>query len=253
MNLLAFLLDLYVGSTRSDPGITRLRSVTRAFLTVKTWSRLEVAHMLSDELWCNWFSLEQKARLSCVFTQNPNLGKLEVPMAWSVNESFSTSWKANFEPLRLWIAGQFQEGDRPEKTASWIPMVWPSYLAAFRWQLLLATRGPASQKVTLPPERVGFPSSALAPTEIFVGEQSALVNVHFLLPEEAFLRLTNPDVPVFDEQRGGQFSPYQYKAGSRCSGKLFRVLSRFSIGYCSSVVSTVARKPGQSWGGGFDS
>lgn len=218
MNFLAFILDLYVGSTRAEADVPRFRSVARAFLTDKRWTRLEVAHMLSDEKWCNWFSLEQKAKLSNDFSENPNLGKLEVPMAWSVNEAFGTHWKASFEPLRLWLAVRLdQESEEDETLATWVPMVWPSYLSSFRWQLLLATRGTAGQKVTLAPNMLGFPTLALTESEIKVGASVFFANVHFMLPEEAVLRLTNPEVPVYDERRGGSFSPYQYKSGTRAS------------------------------------
>ena len=220
MNLLVFLIDLYVGSTRLDPGNPRFRSVMKAFLTVKGWTRLEVAHMLSDEQWCNWFSVEQKARLSNVFASNPNLGKFQIPMAWSVNEAHATHWKSTFEPLRLWMAIDVPVPEGEEPKAAWVPMVWPSYLAAFRWQMLLATRAPPEQTITLAPDMLGFPMGAMCGSQISFGHVTISMNAHFLLPEEAVLRLTNPDVPEFDERRGGRFSPYRYKYGTRASGNI---------------------------------
>ena len=227
MNFLAFIIDLYVSSTRIDQDGQRLRTVIRAFLSVRTWTRLEVAHILSDELWSNWLSLEQKSRLSNEFQNNPNLGKLEVPMAWAVNESLATHWKASFEPLRLWLPIKIREEQDENRWAAWVPMGWPSYLAAFRWQILLATRGPPTTKVTFTPGTVGFPSSGLVDSKILIpgrlqGGADTLMdaNVHFHLPEEAVLRLTNTDVPVYDQQRGGKFSPWKYRLGTRASGKL---------------------------------
>ena len=255
MNLLAFLIDLYITSTRTDPNGPRLRSAARAFLSVKTWNRLEVAHILSDELWSNWFSLEQKARLSNVFQNNPNLGKLEIPMAWAVNEPLSTNWKASFETLRLWLPIKIREEQDENRLAAWVPMVWPSYLAAYRWQLLLATRSPQNQAVALRPSLIGFPSSGLVDSKILIpdlieGVSDTLVNanVHFLLPEEAVLRLTNTEVPIFDERRGGKFSPWKYKTDSRPSGLttqlteyLFRELNLY-FKHDLSIIRYVSKK-----------
>ena len=199
----------------------KLRNLVRALLRPKVWNRRELATILSDELFSNWFSLEQKTKLANKFVENRNLGIIEVPMAWSANEALAPQWKLTFEPLKLWIAVNVEFEDEPKKI-TWLPMVWPSYLAALRWQLLIATRSDLGPRITLNPDLVGFSRTALVDTTVNIGQEKLTeTNVHFLLPDEEVLRLSNPNVPNFEGVRVEAFSPWRFREGQFASGELF--------------------------------
>ena len=182
VNLIAFILDLYASSNRIDPNIMKYRSLVRTLLKPRVWTRSQIATLLADEIWSNWFSAEQKTQLSNLFIRAPEIGDELVPMAWSMHEALATQWKTTFEPLKLWAP--LKEGD----TIYWVPMVWPSYLAAFRWQLLMSTRNQVGPTITLLPNTVGFPVTALLEATIQLGALTFTTNIHFLLPDEDVLR-----------------------------------------------------------------
>ena len=179
---MAFILDLYISSNRIDPEMMKLRSLIRTLLKPRVWTRRQIATLLADEIWSNWFSSEQKTQLSNLFIRFPELGAEVVPMAWSMHEALATQWKTTFEPLKLWAP--LREGFR----IYWVPMVWPSYLAALRWQLLMSTGGRSGNEVTLPPNTLGFPITALTENTMMLGSVTFTTNIHFLLPEEDVLR-----------------------------------------------------------------
>ena len=211
-------MDLYATSTVTDPDVMKLKNLVRALLRPKVWNRRELATILSDELYANWFSLEQKTKLANKFNEQRNLGILEVPMAWSANEALAPQWKLSFETLKLWIAVRVESDEEPNQVV-WLPMVWPSYLTALRWQLLTATRNDLGPRITLNPSLVGFPRSGLVDTEIWVNQKKLTEsNVHFLLPDEEILRMTNPRIPVFEGARVEAFSPWRFKEGRSASG-----------------------------------
>ena len=181
-NLLAFLLDLYTSSNRVDPDIVKLRAVVRTLLKPRSWTRQQLAVLLADEVWSNWWTIEQKAKLSNLFLRSPDIANMNVPMAWSPNEALATQWKITFETLKLWAP--LKQGD----SVFWVPMVWPSYLAALRWQLLLSTRSRMGPRVTLPPNMVGFPITGMMETKVLIRNLTFSANIHFLVPEEDVLR-----------------------------------------------------------------
>ena len=121
VNLLAFLLDLYVSSNRIDPDIVKLKALIRTFMRPRVWTRRQLATLLADELWSNWFSSEQKTQLSNLYIRDPELGEEVVPMAWSMNEAWASQWKTTFEPLKLWAP--LKQGD----TIYWNCTTWNSF------------------------------------------------------------------------------------------------------------------------------
>ena len=181
-NLIAFLLDLYTSANRVDPDIVKLRALVRTLLKPRSWTRQQMAVLLADEVWSNWWTIEQKTKLSNLFLRSPDLANLKVPIAWSPNEALATQWKITFETLKLWAP--LRQADK----IFWVPMVWPSYLAALRWQLLLSTRSRVGPRVILPPNLAGFPITAMTETQISTGNITFSANIHFMVPEEDVLR-----------------------------------------------------------------
>ena len=82
----------------------------------------------------------------------------------------------------------------------------------------MSTRSRLGPRVILPPNMIGFPITAMLETKIALGDSFVFsATIHFLLPEEDVLRLTNPRVPQFQGSRN-PFSLWQYKSFSLNSG-----------------------------------
>lgn len=179
---MAFLIDLYASSNRIDPDIVKFRALVRTLLKPRKWSRKQLATLLADEVWSNWFSVEQKTKLSNLYIREPEMAEEIIQMAWSPNEALATQWKMTFESLKLWVAV------KSEGTLYWLPMVWPSYLVGLRWQLLMSTRSRLGPRIILPTNMIGFPITAMLETKIALGDYVFSATIHFLLPEEDVLR-----------------------------------------------------------------
>ena len=186
---------------------------------------------------------------------------MPIPMAWSVNESWSTAWKTSFESLKIWApctdtSGHFQGLDRK---VAWLPMTWPSYLVALRWQLIMGTESNGASRISIQPGWLGFPITALSDSVIVCGSSSVSANIHFMLPSEEVLKKSNPEVPVYDGARTEAFTPWKYKNGSRikalpivqckfraCIRPMEQVLqSRMQSPWCSRVLRQFWH--GQRW------
>ena len=214
MNALAFLLDIYASSNRSSPELVRLRMTIRAFQVVKAWTKREVIDILGSEALSNWLSVEQIADLQNFLSSYPFERTRVIPMAWSVCESWAMNWKMTYEPLKLWALASCPQFGEDYMWTGWVPITWPSYVVQLRWNIMTATAHNRSHTIRITPASIGFPLTALTDVGIKAGGHVFRILLHFMLPTEQTLRISNNDVPSFQAPRDLLFSTWKFKEGS---------------------------------------
>ena len=217
MNSLAFLLDLYASSNRASAEILRLRVAIRAFQVVKNWTKEEVVNILNSEALSNWLSVEQVADLQNFLSDHPFEKAKTIPMAWSMCEAWATNWKMTFEPLKLWAVTVCHQRGQDSIWKGWVPVTWPSYLVQLRWNIMTGTARNATGIIKITPASLGFPLAALTDTGVTAGGFMYRILLHFMLPTEQTLKISNPDVPAFESPRDIMFSTWKYKEGMKPS------------------------------------
>ena len=213
MNAIAFLLDLYVSSNRSSPEILRLKVVIRAFQVVKRWTKQEVFDILGSEALSNWLSVEQVSQLQNFFSSHPFEKTRVIPMAWSICEAWAMNWKMAYEPLKLWALSSCPQMGQDYIWTGWVPITWPSYLAQLRWNIMSATARNSSFLIKMTPASLGFPISALTDTGVSAGGHAFRIILHFMLPTEQTLKISNQQVPAYEAPRDLLFSTWKFKEG----------------------------------------
>ena len=214
MNALAFLMDIYVSSNRASPEMTRLKSVIRAFQVVKPWTKLEVVEILTSEALSNWFSVEQIADIQNFMAERPFEKTRIIPMAWSFCEALPGNWKFTFEPLKFWALAKCPQMGEEYTWNGWVPITWPSYVVQFRWNLMTATARNATHTIKITPASMGFPLTALTDLGVTAGGHVYRIMMHFMLPTEHTLKISNPNVPNYEASRDLLFSTWRFKEAS---------------------------------------
>ena len=102
--MVIFIIDLYVSTHSAAPNVLRCTSFIRALIKDKEWSRAKILHALCCKHTTAWFSEQYKLRISERLEQDPSVGEIILPTAWSVCEALSTSWKHSYETLKLWTS-----------------------------------------------------------------------------------------------------------------------------------------------------
>ena len=213
MNAIAFLMDIYVASNRASPEILRLKATIRAFQVVRTWTKKEVADILGSEALSNWLSVEQIADIQNFFSEYSFEKSKVIPMAWSFCEAQAMNWKCTFEPLKLWAIATCPQMGEDFYWSGWVPITWPSYIVQLRWNIMTGTARNPSHTIRINPANMGFPLTALTDMGVSAGGHVFRVILHFMLPTEQTLRISNADVPVFETAKDTLFSTWKFKEG----------------------------------------
>ena len=99
----------------------------------------------------------------------------------------------------------------------WVPVTWPSYVVQLRWNIMTATARNQSHVIRMTPASMGFPLTALSDMGVSAGGHVFRILLHFMLPTEQTLRISNQDVPSFESPRDVLFSTWKFKEGMRQS------------------------------------
>ena len=184
---------------------------------VKQWTKQEVVDILSSEAMSNWLSVEQVAEVQNFLSIYPRERVKIIPMAWSICEAWAMNWKMTFEPLKLWALSSCPQMGEDYLWVGWVPITWPSYVVQLRWNIMAATSRNNSFTIRMTPASLGFPLPALTDTGISAGGHVYMINLHFMLPTEQTLKMSNPDVPTFETPRDMMFSTWKFKEGKKSS------------------------------------
>ena len=246
MNALAFLIDIYTSSNRASAEMLRLKMAVRAFQVVKHWTKQEVVDILGSEAFSNWLSVEQVSDLLNFLSAHPFEKTKTIPMAWSICEAYAMNWKMSFEPLKLWALASCPQMGEDYLWTGWVPITWPSYIVQLRWNIMTATARNPSHIIRMTPASMGFPLTALSDTGITAGGHVFRILLHFMLPTEHTLRISNQEVPVFESPRDLLFSTWKFKEGRRDSAwEVF--ITRFKAQYDGVLQLLKVETSRQAW------
>ena len=80
---------------------------------------------------------------------------------------------------------------------------------------MTATARNPARIIRITPASMGFPLTALADMSVSAGGQVFRILLHFMLPTEHTLKISNQDVPSFESPRDMLFSTWKFKEGSK--------------------------------------